>query len=41
MRARPRVKKYKQTRFSRCPKCHKNIRMHQKRCKVCHQLLKK
>jgi hypothetical protein len=41
MRARPRIKKVKQNRFGRCPKCHKIIRAHQKRCAVCHQQLKK
>ena len=38
MRKRPLTKKFKKTRFSRCPKCHKQIRKHQKRCTTCHRL---
>jgi hypothetical protein len=40
MQARPRKKKVRQARFSRCPKCHKQIRKHQVRCKTCHLLQK-
>ena len=40
MRKRPLTKKFKKTRFSRCPKCHKQIRIHQIRCVTCHQKLK-
>jgi hypothetical protein len=35
---RPRVKKVRRNRFRRCPKCHKQIRMHTKRCRTCHLL---
>ena len=38
MKARPRKKKVRQSRFSRCPKCQKQIRKHQKRCTTCHRL---
>ncbi|HEV3259142.1 MAG TPA: hypothetical protein VG013_19875 [Gemmataceae bacterium] len=38
MQARPRKKKVKQSRFRRCPKCHKQIRIHTKRCRTCHQV---
>lgn len=39
--ARPRKKKYKKVKFRRCPKCQKVVRLHQKRCKTCHQVLHK
>jgi hypothetical protein len=38
MQARPRKKKVRQSRFSRCPKCGKQIRKHQVRCRTCHQV---
>ena len=38
MSLRPRKKKVKQGRFLRCPKCKKQIRIHQKRCRTCHQV---
>ena len=41
MSLRPRKKKVKRGRFRRCPKCHKQVRIHQKRCRTCHQALKK
>ena len=28
-------------RFRRCPKCQKQVRIHQKRCKTCHQVLRR
>jgi hypothetical protein len=37
---RPRIKKVKRNRYKRCPKCNKQVRLHQVRCKTCHQLLK-
>ena len=40
MRARPLTKSMKKARFSRCPKCQRQIRAHQKRCKICSQKLK-
>ena len=36
-----RLKKVRKNRFGRCPKCHKIIRLHQKRCKTCHMALAK
>ena len=41
MLARPRIKSYRKTRFTRCRKCGKLLRRHQVRCKTCHLLLKK
>ncbi len=41
MGLRPHVKKVRKNRFRRCPKCHKVIRIHQKRCRTCHLALKK
>jgi hypothetical protein len=38
MQARPRKKKVRKSRFTRCPKCHKQIRKHQVRCTTCHLL---
>jgi hypothetical protein len=38
-RLRPRTKKVRQSRYRRCPKCQKLIRIHQKRCRVCHLVL--
>ncbi len=38
MQARPRKKKVRRARFSRCPKCGKQIRKHQVRCRTCHQV---
>jgi hypothetical protein len=40
MQTRPRKKKVRRTRFSRCPKCRKIVRVHQRRCKTCHFQLK-
>jgi hypothetical protein len=40
MGLRPHKKKVRRSRFSRCPKCHKQIRIHQKRCTVCNRQLK-
>jgi hypothetical protein len=40
MQTRPRTKKAKKSRFKRCPKCNKQVRIHVRRCKTCHQLLK-
>jgi hypothetical protein len=40
MTMRPHAKKWKKARYSRCPKCQKQIRAHQKRCKTCHLALK-
>jgi hypothetical protein len=37
MRARPVVKHDKKNRFKRCPKCNKQMQIHTKRCKTCHQ----
>lgn len=39
MNSRPRRKARRRARFSRCPKCRKQIRLHQKRCRTCHQAL--
>jgi hypothetical protein len=41
MAFRPRKKKVKRGKFWRCPKCHKQVRVHQKRCRTCHQVLKR
>lgn len=41
MPLRPRIKKVRQARFGRCPKCGKVTRPHTKRCRTCHRLLKK
>jgi hypothetical protein len=40
MQTRPRTKKARQSRFSRCPKCGKQVRKDQRRCKSCHLGLK-
>lgn len=40
MSLRPRIKKVRQSKFGRCPKCQKVIRPHTKRCKTCHLALK-
>ena len=40
MQARPRTKANRKARYSRCPKCQKQIRLHQVRCRTCHQKLK-
>ena len=37
MKARPRLKKYRQTRNGRCPKCLKMLRRRIKRCPTCSQ----
>lgn len=41
MGLRPQIKKVRQNRFGRCPKCRKITRLHQKRCKTCHLSLGK
>jgi len=41
MPKRPRNKKYHKSKFWRCPKCQKQVRVHQKRCRTCHLLLPK
>jgi hypothetical protein len=38
MPLRPRIKRVRRNRFRRCPKCQKQIRVHQKRCRTCHLL---
>ncbi len=40
MPKRPRTKKYRRTKLSRCPKCQKVTRLHQVRCKTCSLLLR-
>jgi hypothetical protein len=40
MRKRPMTKKYKKSRFGRCPKCNKQFRAHQVRCITCHNKLR-
>ena len=40
MKARPRKKADRKSRFGRCPKCQKQIRKHQVRCGTCHRALK-
>jgi hypothetical protein len=35
MKARPRIKSYRKTRYNRCPKCQKMLRRHTKRCPTC------
>jgi hypothetical protein len=40
MQARPQTKKRRKSRFKRCPKCNKQVRLHQVRCRTCHQKLK-
>lgn len=35
MKARPRIKSYRKTRYNHCPKCRKVLRRHTKRCPVC------
>jgi uncharacterized paraquat-inducible protein A len=41
MALRPRKKATKKNKFRRCPKCQKQVRIHQKRCRTCHQVLHK
>jgi hypothetical protein len=41
MPLRPRKKRVRRNRFRRCPKCQKQVRIHQVRCKTCHQVLHK
>jgi hypothetical protein len=41
MQTRPRKKAVRKSRYSRCPKCLKQVRKHQVRCKTCHLLLKR
>jgi len=38
---RPRIKSVRRSRFRRCPKCNKQVRLHTVRCRTCHLLLKK
>jgi hypothetical protein len=40
MQARPHKKKARNARYRRCPKCHKQVRIHQVRCRTCHQVLR-
>lgn len=40
MDKRPRTKSVRKNRYSRCPKCNKQLRLHTKRCKTCHKLIK-
>jgi hypothetical protein len=40
MQARPRTKARRKSRYRRCPKCQKQVRLHQVRCRTCHQKLK-
>jgi hypothetical protein len=40
MQARPRKKKGRNARYRRCPKCNKQVRIHQVRCRTCHQVLR-
>ncbi len=40
MRSRPQTKAKRKSRYSRCPKCNKQVRLHQRRCRTCHQVLK-
>ncbi|MGE3804954.1 MAG: hypothetical protein AB7K24_09810 [Gemmataceae bacterium] len=43
MLARPHRKKSKRDKMDRyrCPKCNKLVRIYMRRCKTCHQLLKR
>jgi hypothetical protein len=41
MPKRPRKKKVRQGKYRRCPKCQKQVRIHQKRCRTCHLVLVK
>ena len=41
MQTRPQTKARRKARFRRCPKCHKQVRLHQARCRTCHQKLKR
>ena len=41
MPLRPKTKKVRRNRFRRCPKCQKQVRIHMKRCRTCHQVLHK
>lgn len=41
MPKRPRTKPSHRAKVRRCPKCQKLVRIHQKRCKTCHQVLHK
>jgi hypothetical protein len=36
MSLRPRKKKVKKSKFRRCPKCQKLLRLKIKRCRTCH-----
>ena len=40
MQTRPRKKMARKNRYKRCPKCNKQVRVHQRRCRTCHQVLK-
>jgi hypothetical protein len=40
VQTRPRTKANRKSRYSRCPKCQKQVRLHQVRCRTCHQKLK-
>jgi hypothetical protein len=40
MPKRPRKKTVRQSKYRRCPKCNKQVRVHQRRCRTCHQVLR-
>jgi hypothetical protein len=40
VQTRPHKKKARKNRYKRCPKCNKQVRPHQVRCRTCHQVLK-
>jgi uncharacterized protein (DUF983 family) len=33
---RPQTKSVKKGKYRRCPKCHKLLQIHTKRCRTCH-----
>ena len=40
MPKRPRKKPVRRSKYRRCPKCNKQVRVHQVRCRTCHQVLR-
>ena len=40
MGIRPKTTAVKRSRYRRCPKCNKQVRIYMVRCKTCHQVLK-